>query len=106
MYVNVTLGIPEKAAAMISEGAARRVGGVVREYGSERIVAFLEDADPSLGDLVTANVVPLAVIVLVVAFTMQRVTLSARAAKGLKLVSGVLLVGFGVLFVVAPGVLQ
>jgi hypothetical protein len=37
---------------------------------------------------------------------LHRVTLSERAAKGLKLVSGLLLVGFGVLLVLAPELLR
>jgi hypothetical protein len=53
-----------------------------------------------------AYIVPLAVIVVVVASTLHRVTLTERAAKGLKLLSGVLLVGFGMLFVAAPELLQ
>ncbi|TKD08653.1 NrdH-redoxin [Polyangium fumosum] len=53
-----------------------------------------------------AYVVPLAAVVLVVGLTLHRVNFSERAAKGLKLVSGVLLIGFGVLFVAAPEVLH
>ena len=53
-----------------------------------------------------AYVVPLAIIVVVAAATLHRLTLSERAAKVLKAVSGVLLVSFGVLFVAAPEVLQ
>lgn len=53
-----------------------------------------------------AYVVPLAAIVIVYASTLHRLTLSERGAKALKLVSGVLLVGFGALFVAAPEVLQ
>jgi hypothetical protein len=53
-----------------------------------------------------AYVVPLAVIVVVVAATLHRITLGERGAKALKVVSGALLVGFGVLFVVAPEMLQ
>ncbi len=53
-----------------------------------------------------AYVVPLAAIVIVYASTLHRLTLSERGAKVLKLVSGVLLVGFGALFVAAPEMLQ
>lgn len=52
-----------------------------------------------------AYVVPLALIVTVYALTLHRMTLSERGAKVLKGVSGVLLVGFGLLFIVAPGLL-
>lgn len=53
-----------------------------------------------------AYIVPLAAIVIVYAATLHRLTLSERGAKVLKLVSGVLLVAFGTLFVAAPEVLQ
>jgi thiol-disulfide isomerase/thioredoxin len=53
-----------------------------------------------------AYVVPLALIVVVYAATFHRLALSERGAKVLKGVSGVLLVTFGLLFVVAPDVLR
>lgn len=52
-----------------------------------------------------AYVVPLALIVAVYALTLHRLTLSERGAKVLKAVSGVLLVTFGLFFILAPGVL-
>lgn len=52
-----------------------------------------------------AYIVPLALIVVVYALTLHRMTLSERGAKALKGVSGVLLVTFGALFMLAPGVL-
>ncbi len=53
-----------------------------------------------------AYVVPLALIVAAYALTLHRLTLSERGAKVLKAVSGVLLVSFGLLFLLAPGVLS
>jgi thiol-disulfide isomerase/thioredoxin len=53
-----------------------------------------------------AYVVPLAVIVLVYAATLHRFALGERGAKVLKGVSGVLLVLFGLLFILAPDVLR
>lgn len=53
-----------------------------------------------------AYVVPLGLIVLIYVATLHRLTLSERGAKVLKAVSGVLLVTFGLLFVLAPGVLS
>lgn len=53
-----------------------------------------------------AYVVPLALIVVVYAATLHRITLGERGAKVLKGVSGVLLVAFGALFLVAPDVLR
>lgn len=53
-----------------------------------------------------AYVVPLALIVLVYALTLHRLTLSERGAKVLKAVSGVLLVTFGLFFILAPDVLS
>jgi hypothetical protein len=50
-------------------------------------------------------VVPLAVIVGVFAVTLRRLVLSERAARALKGVAGVLLVGFGAAFVWRPGLL-
>lgn len=52
-----------------------------------------------------AYVVPLAVIVIVYALTLHRLTLTERGAKALKAVSGTLLVVFGGLFMVAPEIL-
>ncbi len=52
-----------------------------------------------------AYVVPLALIVAVYVATLHRVTLGERGAKVLKAVSGTLLVAFGLLFIVAPGIL-
>ncbi len=52
-----------------------------------------------------AYVVPLALIVLAYALTLHRITLSERGAKVLKGISGFLLVTFGLLFILAPGVL-
>lgn len=53
-----------------------------------------------------AYVVPLALIVAAYALTLHRLTLSERGAKVLKAVSGVLLVSFGLLFLLAPGLLS
>ena len=53
-----------------------------------------------------AYVVPLALIVAIYATTLHRLTLSQRGAKILKAVSGVLLLVFGLLFVVAPDTLR
>ena len=53
-----------------------------------------------------AYVIPLAVIVLAYAATLHRFALSERGAKVLKGVSGVLLVIFGLFFILAPGVLS
>lgn len=53
-----------------------------------------------------AYVVPLALIVLVYALTLHRMTLSERGAKILKGISGTLLVLFGTLFVAAPELLR
>lgn len=53
-----------------------------------------------------AYVVPLALIVIVYGATLQRLSLSERGAKVLKAVSGVLLVAFGLLFILAPELLQ
>ncbi|MEB2310415.1 MAG: NrdH-redoxin [Sorangiineae bacterium] len=52
-----------------------------------------------------AYVVPLAVIVVVYALTLHRFALEERGARVLKGVSGALLVGFGLLFILAPGLL-
>lgn len=51
-------------------------------------------------------VVPLALVVAVFAITFRKLSLSERAAKILKAVSGTLLLLFGVLFAFAPSVLQ
>ncbi len=51
-------------------------------------------------------VVPLALVVAVFAVTFRKISLSERAAKVLKGISGALLVAFGLLFTFAPGVLQ
>ena len=62
MYIeNLSLGIPEKAMEMIKAGAAYRDGGIVRELNTNKIVAFLQDADHPIHHLGHANVVPLAV---------------------------------------------
>jgi hypothetical protein len=53
-----------------------------------------------------AYVVPLASIVVVYALTLHRLALTERGAKGLKAVSGALLIGFGALFVASPEVLS
>lgn len=53
-----------------------------------------------------AYIVPLALVVVVYALTLHRWTLSERGAKVLKGVSGGLLVVFGLLFLVAPEVLE
>lgn len=53
------LKVPEEAAKLIAEGKAHRVGGVVRETGTERIVGFLEDADPVSEGVAGPNPVPL-----------------------------------------------
>lgn len=52
-----------------------------------------------------AYVVPLACVVLVYALTLHRLALGERGAKVLKAISGALLVGFGLLFALAPQVL-
>lgn len=52
-----------------------------------------------------AYIVPLALIVVVYALTLHRITLGERGAKVLKGVSGVLLVAFGALFLFAPDLL-
>lgn len=52
-----------------------------------------------------AYIVPLGLVVIAYAATLHRLHLSDRGAKGLKLVSGVLLVLFGLLFLVAPDTL-
>lgn len=51
-------------------------------------------------------VVPLAVIVVAYFFTLTRIAMTERRAKILKVVSGVLLVAFGSLFLVAPDLLR
>lgn len=51
-------------------------------------------------------VVPLAVIVAAYFFTLTRMAMTQRRAKILKVVSGVLLVAFGTLFLVAPDLLR
>ncbi len=76
-----------------------------------RILSLRQEVSPAgrylyLALYNVAYVVPLAAIVIVVASTLHRVTLSERGAKVLKLVSGVLLLGFGVLFVAAPETLR
>jgi hypothetical protein len=53
-----------------------------------------------------AYVVPLAAIVAVFVLTLRRLVLSERGARILKGISGALLVGFGALFLLAPGLLQ
>lgn len=53
-----------------------------------------------------AYVVPLAVIVAVFALTLRRVVLSERGARILKGISGALLVLFGAVFLLAPGLLE
>jgi len=53
-----------------------------------------------------AYVVPLALILVVYTLTLHRLTLSERGAKVLKSISGVLLVVFGLIFVLAPELLQ
>lgn len=52
-----------------------------------------------------AYIVPLAVIVGVYVATLHRLTLGERGAKVLKVVSGALLILFGLVFIVAPGLL-
>jgi thiol-disulfide isomerase/thioredoxin len=52
-----------------------------------------------------AYVVPLALTVVAFALTLHRFTLGERGAKILKVVSGALLLGFGLLFVLAPQIL-
>ena len=53
-----------------------------------------------------AYVLPLALIVLLDVVTLQRFAMTEGRAKVLKLVSGVLLVAFGVVFLAAPGLLR
>lgn len=53
-----------------------------------------------------AYIVPLTLVVVVYALTLHRWTLSQRGAKLLKGVSGVLLIAFGVLFLIAPQLLE
>lgn len=52
-----------------------------------------------------AYIVPLGLVVVVYAVTLHRLTLGERGAKILKTISGVLLVSFGILFLVRPGIL-
>jgi hypothetical protein len=75
-----------------------------------RILTLREDlSGPAryayLGLYNLAYVVPLALIVLVYAATLHRFALGERGAKVLKGVSGVLLVLFGLLFILAPDLL-
>ena len=42
--VNATFQVPEYIAQGISNGAYERVGGVVRQKGSKKVVAWLRDA--------------------------------------------------------------
>ncbi|HSM92145.1 MAG TPA: NrdH-redoxin [Anaeromyxobacteraceae bacterium] len=53
-----------------------------------------------------AYVVPLGIIVLVAVLTMRKLSLGERGARALKAVSGVLLLLFGLLFLVAPDALR
>lgn len=53
-----------------------------------------------------AYVVPLASIVAVAVVTMRKLTLGERGARGLKALSGALLLLFGVIFLAAPGALR
>lgn len=53
-----------------------------------------------------AYVVPLGAIVLVAVVTMRKLTLGERGARALKVLSGALLLGFGLLFLLAPQVLR
>ena len=52
-----------------------------------------------------AYVVPLGLVVVLYTVTLYRFTLSERGAKALKLISGVLLVSFGILFLARPEIL-
>jgi hypothetical protein len=52
-----------------------------------------------------AYVVPLGLVVVVYALTLHRFTLTERGAKVLKTISGLLLTGFGIVFLVSPDVL-
>ena len=75
-----------------------------------RILTLREDLSAParyayLGLYNVAYVVPLALIVVVYAVTLHRFTLGERAAKILKGISGVLLVLFGLLFILAPDLL-
>lgn len=81
-----TLGLP----AMYTRALAQRRG-----LGAAARYAYL-----ALYNL--AYVVPLAVIVAVYVVTMRRVEMTEGRAKALKAVSGALLVGFGLLFLLAP----
>jgi hypothetical protein len=53
-----------------------------------------------------AYVVPLALVVAVFVLTLRRVVLTERGARILKGISGALLVAFGALFLLAPGLLE
>jgi hypothetical protein len=75
-----------------------------------RILTLRADLPPSmhyayLALYNLAYIVPLALIVTVYVATLHRLTLGERGAKVLKAVSGTLLVVFGVVFIVAPGLL-
>lgn len=82
----LTLGIPEKAAAMLQAGTAYRDGGIVREFESGRIVAFLQDADAPARELASANVVPLAVLgisMMAVNHRLKRIEAELRSVRNL-----------------------
>lgn len=82
----LTLGIPEKAAAMLRAGTAYRDGGIVREFESGRIVAFLQDADAPAKELACANVVPLAVMgisMMAVNHRLKRIEAELRSVRNL-----------------------
>lgn len=75
-----------------------------------RILTLRADLPPAMhyAYLVLYNVayvVPLALIVVVYAGTLHRLSLGERGAKVLKAVSGTLLIVFGLVFIVAPGIL-
>jgi len=75
-----------------------------------RVLSLREQLTPlqRYGYLVLYNlayIVPLALVVIAYALTLHRWTLSERGAKVLKGVSGVLLIAFGILFLLAPQVL-
>jgi hypothetical protein len=75
-----------------------------------RVLSLRTDLGPAgrLGYLALYNVayvVPLAAVVTVFVLTLRRIVLTERTARALKGVSGALLLGFGLLFLLRPGLL-
>lgn len=76
-----------------------------------RVLSLREGSGPAarLGWLALYNlayVVPLGSIVLVAIVTMRKLTLGARASRVLKGISGALLLAFGLVFLLSPGLLR